>query len=136
MLGRVGVALCLSLAIGLVASVAPPSRAPTALAGPSGGVAPQAQPITIGILGIIGDAPFHIARERGYFGEQALTPDLQLFDSGARMVPALATGQLDVAPGSPGVGLYNAILRGVQFRLVGDFASASPEIPGPAWIII
>jgi NitT/TauT family transport system substrate-binding protein len=86
--------------------------------------------VNVGVLGILGDAPFYLARDRGYLAEQGLTAEFQLFDSGARMVPALATGQLDVAPGSPSVGLYNAVSRGVTAKLVADWVSSAPG--GPA----
>src|SRR5262249_13176960 len=100
------------LASGAPSTLPPAVAAPGAAAPPAAAPAAQAlDPISIGVLGILSDAPFILARERGYFAEQRLAADFQTFDSGARMVPVLATGQLDVAPGSPSVGLYNAISR-------------------------
>src|SRR4051812_8259744 len=125
----------LTVTVALLASGAPGAPPPAVAApGPAApaGAAPAAQapdPISIGVLGILSDAPFVLARERGYFAEQQLAADFQPFDSGARMVPALATSQLDVAPGSPSVGLYNAITRGVNAKLVADWASGSPQGP-------
>ena len=127
----------LGILIATLALLASSARSPAAPAVAAPGAeapvgAPVAQapfPISIGVLGILSDAPFFLARERGYFAEQGLAADFQPFDSGARMVPVLATGQLDVAPGSPSVGLYNAITRGVNAKLVADWASGSPQGP-------
>src|SRR5262245_37356910 len=118
------------LASGAPSTPPPAVAAPGAAAPPAAAPAAQAlDPISIGVLGILSDAPFILARERGYFAEQRLAADFQTFDSGARMVPVLATGQLDVAPGSPSGGLYNAISRGVNAKLVADWASGSPQGP-------
>lgn len=89
----------------------------------------QATRLSIGVLGILSDAPYLLAKERGYLAEQGLDAEYQLFDSGARMVAPLGTGQLDVAPGSPSVGLYNAVSRGVVAKIVADWASGTPTNP-------
>jgi NitT/TauT family transport system substrate-binding protein len=55
-----------------------------------------------------------------------IEPILEPFDSGGRMVASLATNQVQVGGGSPSVGLYNAIARGVDVKLVADRASGAP----------
>ena len=50
------------------------------------------------------------------------------FDSGGRMVASLATNQIHVGGGSPSVGLYNAIARGVDVKMVADRASSVPRL--------
>src|SRR5262249_48541799 len=129
--GLLSLALALLLSVGLTASV---SRASTAaLAAPAPPAAPTEAPqltrTSIGTPGIPSAAPYILMRERGYLAEQGLEADLQLFDSGARMVQPLAAGQLDVAPGSVSVGLYNAVARGINLKIVADWASGAPSHP-------
>ena len=42
------------------------------------------------------------------------------------MIASLATNQIDVGGGSPSVGLYNAMARGVDVKMVADRASSAP----------
>jgi NitT/TauT family transport system substrate-binding protein len=114
-----------------VASVSPNSGASAsgggssaaASAGP-GGAAPVRVPVRVGQIGAtIGDAPIFIAEDRGYFQEEGLDVDGTPFDSAARMIPALAGGQLDVGGGAISAGLFNAVGRGVSLLIVGDKGS-------------
>jgi NitT/TauT family transport system substrate-binding protein len=45
-----------------------------------------------------------------------------VFDSAARMVAPLATGEIDVGSGTVGAGTYNALERGITMRAVADKA--------------
>ncbi|MBV8602415.1 MAG: ABC transporter substrate-binding protein, partial [Candidatus Eremiobacteraeota bacterium] len=83
----------------------------------------QAVKLTVGTTNSNSDAPFFIAEAKGYFREQELDVELLPFDSAAKMVAPLGTGQLDVAAGAPSAGLYNAIERGVDLRIVADKGS-------------
>ena len=84
----------------------------------------QSAKITVGTTNSNSDAPFFIAEAKGYFREQGLAVELLPFDSAAKMVAPLGTGQLDVAAGAPSAGLYNAALRGIDLRIVADKGSA------------
>jgi NitT/TauT family transport system substrate-binding protein len=44
------------------------------------------------------------------------------FDSAAKMIPSLGTGELDVGSGATSSGLYNAAKRGVSIKIVADKA--------------
>ncbi|MBX5493329.1 MAG: ABC transporter substrate-binding protein [Chloroflexi bacterium] len=129
------VTLCLALSLGLSAPLPTAATGRAAEPAPAAVAAMQATRINIGYLGILSDAPFILMRERGYLAEQGLEADYQIFDSGARMTPALATGQLDMAPGSPSVSLYNAVARGVNAKIVADWVTGSPDGPA-AWIVV
>jgi ABC-type nitrate/sulfonate/bicarbonate transport system substrate-binding protein len=141
--------LALALALALAVGCAPPARDPTPAARPAGGVespagaGPAAAPreaaaptrppaapldvIKVGYLGLIlSNAGIFLAAERGYFAEQGIVVDLVPFDGGPRMVPALATNEIQVGGGSPGVGLYNALARGIRSKVVADKASNPP----------
>lgn len=83
-----------------------------------------AETVTVGIANSLSDVPFFIANEYGYFRKVGLDVRLLPFDSGARMVAPLGAGQIDVAAGSPSAGLYNAVARGVEIKIVADKGSA------------
>ena len=86
----------------------------------------SAQPatkLTVGTTNSNSDAPFFIAEAKGYFREAELDVELIPFDSAAKMVAPLGTGQLDIAAGAPSAGLYNAIERGIDLRIVADKGS-------------
>jgi NitT/TauT family transport system substrate-binding protein len=55
-----------------------------------------------------------------------LSVNFVTFDSGANMIAPLGTGQLDVGGGALSVGLYNAVARGVDVRVVADLGSDPP----------
>jgi NitT/TauT family transport system substrate-binding protein len=125
-----GLSGCRYLLAGWVALVA--ALAPALGPAPDGpGVAPVAAqgstPVRIGTIGIIADAPIHIAADRGYFAEQGLAPTLERFDTGAQMIAPMAAGQLDAGAGSPAASLYNAIGRDLPLRIVADNARVAPE---------
>jgi NitT/TauT family transport system substrate-binding protein len=80
--------------------------------------------IRVGIIGNATDATFFLAQERGYLREVGLDVETTQFNSANLMVAPLGAGQLDVGGGAPGAGLFNAIARGVNVRIVGDRARA------------
>lgn len=92
---------------------------------------PQPSPSTltklqVGLVGGISDAAFYIANDKGYFKEQAIELEINRFDSAARMVAPLGTGQLDAGGGAPSAGLLNAIAREVPLRVVADKGNMDP----------
>ncbi len=91
--------------------------------------AQRAAHVRMGILGILPEAGIFVAQDQGYYQEQGIELEAILFDSGARMVPALGTGQLDAGEGSHSAGLYNAVARGIPLKLVADSASGPPGYP-------
>lgn len=112
---------------------APPSasNAPAAAASAPAVTAPVAEPITVkvGVLQILAEAGLYIALERGYFAEAGLAPEFIAFDSGARGLPALAAGQVDVSGGAFSPALWNAAQRGVNVKIT---ASTTVSEPGAA----
>jgi NitT/TauT family transport system substrate-binding protein len=98
---------------------------PTARALPP---APQrgVEKVVVGVLGTTADVPFYLAEEAGYLEHMRIEPMFERFDSGGRMVASLATNQIEIGGGSPSVGLYNAVARGVEVKLVGDRAGGTP----------
>ncbi len=66
------------------------------------------------------------AMERGFFKEEGLELDVEYSISGAAMVGPLAAGELDIGVGGVSAGLFNALARGLDLRMVGDFSRMAP----------
>ena len=88
--------------------------------------AQAADKVAVGTGGSAGDAPFYIAYDKGFFKDEGLDVDLIVLDSGAKVIAPLGTGELDVGSGALSVGFWNALLRGVKFRIVADRGHAEP----------
>src|SRR5579862_4327181 len=82
----------------------------------------QAQELTIGTIGASSDAPLFIADAMGYYAEQGLKVKFVRFDSAAKMIPSLSSGEVDVGSGATSAGLYNAVARGIGIKIVADKA--------------
>jgi NitT/TauT family transport system substrate-binding protein len=80
-------------------------------------VTASAQPIKIGDLGIVADAPFYIAIEKGYFAAEKLDVTLERFNSAAQATAPLSTNQIQVIGGGVSAALYNAAARDWPVRI-------------------
>ncbi len=74
----------------------------------------QAQELTIGTIGAASDAPLFIADAKGYFAEQGLKVKFVRFDSAAKMIPSLSSGDVDVGSGATSAGFLQC--RGARDR--------------------
>lgn len=83
-------------------------------------------PVSVGLTNSATDVGFFIADKRGYFREEGIETKFIQFDSAARMNALFGTGDLDVGAGGMSVGLYNAIARGIDIRIVADKNSTPP----------
>ena len=92
------------------------------LAGP----ALAADVVRMGDLPTLSSAGLYIAMDKGVFQAKGITVEVEPFASGAKMIAPLATGQLDVATGSPSAGLYNSIASGMDFKIVADKGQVRP----------
>jgi NitT/TauT family transport system substrate-binding protein len=86
------------------------------------GARAQAEDLTIGTIGAASDAPLFIADANGYFAEQGLKVKFVRFDSAAKAIPSLSSGEIDVGSGATSAGLYNAVERGLGIKIVADKA--------------
>ncbi len=86
----------------------------------------HAQELTIGTIGAASDAPLFIADAKGYYAEQGLKVKFVRFDSAAKMIPSLGSGEVDVGSGATSAGLYNAVKRGIGIKIVADKARNAP----------
>src|SRR3972149_6254206 len=69
----------------------------------------HAQPVRIGVIGILPDAGIFVALEKGYFREAGVDLKLEPFVSSVKMLPALSTGDLEIATGGVAASLFNGI---------------------------
>jgi NitT/TauT family transport system substrate-binding protein len=83
-------------------------------------------PLRVGITAASSDVVFYIADKKGYFKEEGISVSFTPFDSAAKMVAPLGAGQLDIGGGSPSAGLYNAVERGIDVKIVADKGSTPP----------
>jgi len=110
-------------AAGPAATSAQPPAQPSAAS-----AAPLNPPVTVkvGHPGTFTTAPSFMAKQRGYFLEEGLQVEHEPFKVSADMVPALATGDLQVANGAINPALFNAVNRGLDFTFVADGGSFQP----------
>lgn len=84
----------------------------------------QLDTVKLGDLSAISNAAIYIAIEKGFFKEQGVNTEITNFDSAAKQVPALVTGELEVSVGSASAGLFNAVAEKAPFRIVADKGQA------------
>ncbi len=133
------------LAVSCVAVDSTPARVPSSPAEPASpeparqaltgaasvGTTPPTGPparvaVRVAVQGRPDQAHLQLALDRGYFAAQGLDVETVHITSGAEMVPALATNQIQVGNGAPSAALYNAMSRGVDIRIVADYAHVGP----------
>jgi NitT/TauT family transport system substrate-binding protein len=88
--------------------------------------AQELRTVKVGVISSMSMAPFYIADRLGYFREEGLNVQFVQFDSMTNMVAPLGVGQLDVGGGALAAGIYNAVARGIDVRVVADLASDPP----------
>lgn len=91
--------------------------------------------VVVQVTGQGNEAGLYTALERGYFRDEHLDLELVQFDSGAKAIPALGTGELDVGLGSVGPALFNAVERGVSVRIVAPMTRIDPEHLGLSFVV-
>jgi len=101
-----------------------------ALAGPA-----AATDIKLGLPNVAGDAAIFIAHKRGYFKEEGLNVEFVPMASGARMIAPLSTGEMHIAAVAVSAGLFNAVARGVDIRIVSDKGRTSPGFGTQAMLV-
>lgn len=135
-LGRrllIGALLAAALLGSGAAGGAPARDCATACGPPQAEAAPAPQRTTarIGVLGISSEVGLYLAHERGYFAEQGLDVQLEDIVTGQGSIPPLSAGQLDVGVGGISAGLFNAMARGIDIKLVATKGSAGTDPQSP-----
>lgn len=91
-------------------------------AGAVGAQAPPT-PLRVGVVASVSDAGFFVPMEAGYYAAQGVTVEFVPFRSAADMIAPLGVAQLDIGGGAVSAGLFNALARGVDLRIVADKGS-------------
>ena len=86
----------------------------------------QSETVSLGIVNSVTDVGFMVADKRGYFREEGLAVKFIEFDSAARMIAPMASGELNVASGGVSAGLYNAVARGLGIKIVAGKNQTPP----------
>jgi NitT/TauT family transport system substrate-binding protein len=108
-------------------AAAPAASAPTSAPAPAAQAAPPPRvALRVAVQGRPDQAHLQLALDRGYLAAQGLDVETVQITSGAEMVPALATNQIQVGNGAPSAALYNALNRGVDIRIVADYVHVGP----------
>lgn len=98
--------------------------------------AAELKKIKVGASPVLTTVGIFLAYEKGFFKEEGLNVDLNIIkDSGAPMTLLLSKGELDVGGGNLTAGLYNAINKGLNFKIVADKGHVDKSIDSVALII-
>ncbi len=109
----------ISLVLGVALLGCAPAGRPAAE--PASGQAPRVlEKVRIGALPNPAASGHWIAIAKGYAHEEGIEPEITFFQTAADMIAPLGAGQLDVGGGAPGVGLSQAVLRGIDIKIVAD----------------
>jgi NitT/TauT family transport system substrate-binding protein len=71
-------------------------------------------------------APYYIGVEEGYFEHFGIDVELVEFTVQEEILPALASGQVDVSSGLLSAGMFNAIARGANIKITSDKGYVDP----------
>jgi NitT/TauT family transport system substrate-binding protein len=83
--------------------------------------------IKVGVLPVLGVAPFYIALEKGYFKDEGLNVQAEVFKSGADAIPAMTGGSID-AVFTNYISLFSAQAKGVaKFRVIAEASNSAPN---------
>ena len=76
--------------------------------------------VSVGVTGSATDVGLWVADKKGFFKDEGIEVTFTTFDSAARMISLLGTKELDVGAGGHSAGLFNAVGRGIDIRIVAD----------------
>lgn len=101
---------CLSAALSIAAPAASAQPAP---------LNPRIA-LKVGAIGAVSDAGIFIAQEKGYFRDEGLDVEIVGFKAAPQILPAIATGEVQVSGSAVTPALFNAFARGITMKLVAD----------------
>ncbi len=89
---------------------------------PSGDLAPLTEKTKVVIAedGSASGAGFYIANEKGYFDDYNIEVEFVTFANSDDMLPALASGEVDIAGGISSAAFFNAIAQGIDVKIIAD----------------
>ena len=99
---------------------------------PSGDLAPLKKKVKVVIAedGAASGAGFYIAKEKGYFEDYNIDVEFAQFANSDEMLPALASGDVDIAGGVSTASFFNAIAQGIDVKIIAD---KGHNVPGKSY---
>lgn len=99
---------------------------------PSGDLAPLEKKVKVTIAedGAASGAGFYIAKEKGYFKDYNIEVEFAQFANSDEMLPALASGEVDIAGGVSTASFFNAIAQGIDVKIIAD---KGHNVPGKSY---
>ncbi|HEY4278418.1 MAG TPA: ABC transporter substrate-binding protein [Conexibacter sp.] len=89
--------------------------------------------LTVGVFGALSDAGLYIAQDKGYFRDEGLNVKFVPTGTAEQVISVLAAGKVDAAGTAPTPGLFNAIQRGVNVKILSDKGQVGP---GYNWVAL
>ncbi len=135
-IARAGAIAGIALAIGTLACAPPAATtAPVAAVSPTPTSAGQTvKRVRVSVAGALGQAGQYLAQSQGYFAQEGLSVDLVQGDP-SNAFTALFAGEVDVSGIPVDSGLFNAIQRGVDFRIAATQASSKQDANGVFFVV-
>ncbi len=117
-----------------------PAAPATVGATPAPASTPGAEPaartrVRFAVQPVAGYAPVYVAADRGYFAQEGLDFELTPFTNASEMIPSLATGQVEAATAGGNPAAWNALARGVSFKIVLDMITLQPGRGATALVV-
>jgi NitT/TauT family transport system substrate-binding protein len=112
-------------------SITPALPQPTTTSALSQSLTPVLSNMTVVRLGyapVVFFAPYFVALERGYFAQEGIEAHLTPVQNSSDSVVQLAAGNFDVAAGGASASFFNAVSRGVKFKIVAPMNSEHPPL--------
>ncbi len=81
-------------------------------------------------------APLYVAQARGYFKQQGITVRLQNVTAGQDAVALVASGKVDAIVGGFSAGMFSALERGLDFKVVGSMGASTGKDPAPSALMV
>ncbi|GGE45363.1 ABC transporter substrate-binding protein [Pullulanibacillus camelliae] len=87
-----------------------------------GNLKPLKKQVTVKIAedGSSSGAGFYVAKEKGYFKDYNINVKFVKFSNSDDMLPALASGQIDIAGGISSASFFNSIAQGIDVKMIAD----------------
>jgi NitT/TauT family transport system substrate-binding protein len=90
--------------------------------------------LRVGIIPIVGVAPYYAAVQQGYFGAENVAVTTQVVRAGAAAIPALVGNSFDIIY-SNGTSIVEAIAKGIDLRIIIQSAPIGKTPPDPGALI-
>lgn len=95
----------------------------------------QATKFRVGVVPLLSSGPLYIAVAKGFFQKVGIDVELRSFADGALAIPALVAGELDATVATLNAGLFNAVNKGANYKLVFDRGSEKPGFGSTTMVV-